>query len=79
LANDTPPAPASPGAAPLRLRLGLIASTSERRPLPFARPRGMEENALFEAGRKEDAFLRLRNFGFPDYLRRASIRTMLGP
>jgi hypothetical protein len=45
----------------------------------FACPRGMEENALFEAGRKEDAFLRLRNFGFPDHLRRASIRTMLGP
>jgi hypothetical protein len=38
-----------------------------------------EKNALFEAGRKEGAFLRLRNFGFPDYLRRASIRTMLGP
>jgi hypothetical protein len=45
----------------------------------FARLRGIEENALFEAGRKEDAFHRLRNFGFPDYLRRASIRTMLGP
>jgi hypothetical protein len=38
-----------------------------------ARPRGMDQNALCEAGRKEDAFLRLRNFGFPDYLRRASI------
>jgi hypothetical protein len=38
-----------------------------------------EKNALLEAGRKEGAFLRLRNFGFPDYLRRASIRTMLAP
>jgi hypothetical protein len=40
---------------------------------------GIEENALFEAARKEGAFLRLRNFGFPDYLRRASIRPMLDP
>jgi hypothetical protein len=45
----------------------------------FAHQCGIEENALFEAAGKEDAFLRLRNFGFPDYLRRASIRTMLDP
>lgn len=30
------------------------------------RARGIDQNTLFEAGRKEDAFLRLRNFGFPD-------------
>jgi hypothetical protein len=40
---------------------------------------GIKKNALFETGRKEGAFLRLRKFGFPDYLRCASIRTMLDP
>jgi hypothetical protein len=40
---------------------------------------GVEEYSLKGDDGAEDAFPNVGNFGFPDYLRRASIRTMLGP
>jgi hypothetical protein len=40
---------------------------------------GVEEYSLKGDDGAEDAFPNVGNFGFPDYLRRASIRMMLSP